>query len=146
MAKTKKKKKKITSHHNPESNRLPKGARELKEDIDYFSLKPVFSFAHVDDNKWTIAEWKKNELKDLIKCFKKLEQCTWHQILRHNGFKYTALNIKTPQHVSPDRVIHEIRVDKVKRIHGFVDKNVFNIIWFDRDHSVCPENKNRKYG
>lgn len=126
---------------------LPSKAFELKDETNYFKMSPVFKFYSADSNKWTLHEWNSNELKDLIKTFKQMEQIPWNNILQHGGFRIKAIkDINPPPHISPDETIYEIRVCKVKRIFGFIDKNIFNLVWFDRDHSVCPEGKNKKRG
>ena len=112
-------------------------------------MKPYISFSYVDNTRWQLSKWKGNELTDLIKCFKKMESMSWSQIKVHSGLRYKSLtdppNINN-DNISEDVTICEMRVCDVKRIHGFRDKNVFCIVWFDRDHSVCPEGKNRKHG
>lgn len=129
------------------NSKVPTQAFELKNDVNYFTLTPVFKFSNVDQNKWKLEEWQSRELKDLIDTFKKMEQLSWNDIFKHRGLNVKAIeDVNYPKEISPDETIYEIRVCKVKRVFGFIDKNIFNLIWFDREHSVCPEGKNRKYG
>lgn len=142
MAKDKKK----TTRHKTKKTKVPPEALTIKDDKDYYKMTPVFKFSSVDPNKWTLNEWKSNELKDLIKTFKQMEQISWDEIFTHHGLRPKKItNIRYPHYISPDETIYEIRVCKVKRLFGFINKNIFNILWFDRDHSVCPEGKNKKH-
>lgn len=141
-----KKAKKVVKN-NPKITKVPKNALSIQNDIDYFKLNPVFKFSNIDHNKWTLYDWNSSEIRDLMDTFRKMEQSTWYDVLKHPGLNLKKIEyINYPAHISPDESIYEIRVCKVKRIFGFIDKNIFNLIWFDRNHSVCPEGKNRKYG
>ena len=127
--------------------KVPFSALESTDDVDYNEMTPVFKFSNVDDNKWVLHEWQKPELKALIKCFKKMEKLSWKAIRMDTGLQMKKLkNIIPPPHISPDVELYEIRVNQEQRIHGYVYNNIFYIVWFDRDHSVCPEGKNRTYG
>lgn len=140
-----KKKKKLPSFQQKKS-KFPSKAFEVEDKTDYFSKPPVFSFLNVDSNRWKLSEWKGKELSDLINCFQKMEQLTWHEIMKHDGLKVKPLkDVPKPSYISEDVTMFEIRVCQLKRIHGFIDKNIFNLVWFDRGHSVCQEGKNRKY-
>ena len=44
-----------------------------------------------------------------------------------------------PENIPEDAKLSEMRIDEKKRIFGFRVDSVYYIIWFDRDHSVCPE-------
>lgn len=128
-------------------SRVPSTALESNDNIDYNEMAPVFRFGSSDDNKWLLHDWQKNELKALLKCFKKMEKLTWCSIRRDTGLRMTKLkNVDPPLHVSPEVDLYEIRVTQEQRIHGYLIENIFYLVWFDRDHSVCPEGKNRTYG
>lgn len=116
--------------------------------------KPSFRFTHVDDNKWCLSVWKATELKDLTAALKKIEKHTWAQIQSQgsktrgesvgSGYKIITDPPKLPASVSEDVTLTEMRICKEKRIFGFRIDAIYYIVWFDRDHSVCPENKNRR--
>ena len=44
-----------------------------------------------------------------------------------------------PDNIPEDERLSEMRIDEKKRIFGFRVQSVYYIIWFDRNHSVCPE-------
>lgn len=135
------------SKKNKGKKNIPDNALQRK--IDYNNTNPFLSFKFVDESKWKLEKWKGKELTDLIKCFKTIETIKWKEVLRHPGLNCKPV-VNPPkinsQGVSPEVTIYEMRVCKKKRIMGFRDKDVFCITWFDRDHSICPEGKNRKYG
>lgn len=137
-------KKKLPKNKRKKS-KLPPNALETKNNVDYFKMNPVFRFSSIDSNKWTIYEWETKELKELMDTFIKMEKMTWNQITRHSGLRLKKIEgLNPPPHVSPEKTMHEIRVCKAKRVFGFIHDNIFNLVWFDRDHSVCPEGKVRR--
>lgn len=143
MAKNKKNVPKLSN----KKTKVPQEGLEVKDNIDHFKLSPVFKFYNADSNNWTLNEWSSTEIKDLVKTFKLMEQISWYDIQKHGGLRLKSIkNIEYPDYISPDETIYEIRVCDEKRLFGFINKNIFNLIWFDRDHSVCPEGKNRKHG
>lgn len=105
---------------------------------------PVFSFIHVSDKHCPLSNWRGKELNELIVTLQTMEQLTWDNMKAHKG-----LNIKPitkfakplPQRVSPDETIFEVKVCEVKRIFGYRTGNVFRVLWFDREHEVCPWRK-----
>lgn len=133
---------------NNKNTKVPQQATVLTEK-SYDKMKPYIVFSYVDKTKWQLSEWSGKELDDLINCFQKLESMEWVDIIKHKGLQYKALNNPPDinnNNISPDVTICELRVCHVKRIHGFRHKNAFCVVWFDRDHSVCLEGKNRKHG
>lgn len=131
------------------NTRVPSDALVLSKRGSTDNEKLVFSFKYVDPNKWLLSDWQGKELIELIECFKKMENMTWKEIKDHKGLKYSAIhNPPKINHfeISEDITICEVRVCQVKRIHGFRLGKVFHVVWFDKDHSVCVEGKNRKYG
>ena len=105
---------------------------------------PVFSFMHVADKHCLLSKWRGKELDELIEALKTMEQLTWDRIGTHNGLRFTPISNPAkplPERVSPDETIYEIRVCSVKRVFGYRTGNVFRILWFDREHEVCPWHK-----
>ena len=112
-------------------------------------LKPSFRFTYADENRWHLSEWKADEIKELIRDLKKIENHTWLQTKEQRskkrgdsvgcGFKIIQNHPHLPNAVSEDVTISEMRIGQKKRIFGFRAESHYYIIWFDRDHSVCPE-------
>ena len=135
---------KTATHKNSKQNKrkgVPDKARELTQPVNYMKMNPAFRFASRDKHKYLLAHWTKEELEDLLSFFDKMEQRTWEQIIQAPGDKglgYKHISsVSPPEHVSPDRKIHEARVCRTKRVFGYREDNVFNIIWFDRTHDIC---------
>ncbi|MBR8834349.1 MAG: hypothetical protein DSM106950_10020 [Stigonema ocellatum SAG 48.90 = DSM 106950] len=112
-------------------------------------LRPSFRFTYADENRWHLSEWNADEIKDLIRDLKKIEKYTWLQIKEQGskqrgssvgcGFKIIQNHPNLPNNVSEDVTISEMRIGQKKRIFGFRLESHYYIVWFDRDHSVCPE-------
>lgn len=110
---------------------------------------PSFRFEHTDQNRWCLSEWNSSEIDDLIRALKKIERYTWAQIKSQGskqrggsvgcGYKLITNHPKLPESISDDVKLSEMRVDERKRIFGFRVGSIYYIVWFDRDHSVCPE-------
>ena len=39
-----------------------------------------------------LSDWHNTELKELIRCFKKIENLTWNDIKTHNGLNYEPIS------------------------------------------------------
>jgi hypothetical protein len=110
---------------------------------------PSFRFTYADKNRWTLAEWTSSEINDFIEGLKKIEKYTWAQIKGHGskkrgesvatGYKLITNHPSLPDNIPEDVKLSEMRIDEKKRIFGFRVQGVYYIIWFDRDHSVCPD-------
>ena len=129
-----------------ETNRSEQTIGQLPVNTD--NDKPSFRFTYADKNRWTLSDWTPTEIKDLIEGLKKIEKYTWGQIKSH-GSKNRGQSVGTGYKLISDppalplelqkKDITEMRIDRKKRIFGFRENSVYYIIWFDRDHSVCPE-------
>lgn len=108
---------------------------------------PTFSFLHVCDNHCRLSAWQGQELIDLVNTFKKMESLTWVEIARHSGLRFKKIEGYTkplPPDVSPEVTVYEVRVCEVKRLFGYRINNIFRVLWFDREHEVCPFNKQKR--
>lgn len=110
-------------------------------------MSPVFSFRHVCSTHCKLSDWRGNEVNLLIKLFQKMEAIPWKDIRGHSGLNYKPVDhyiYKLPEDVPKDITLHELRVDGDRRIFGYRGERVFYLIWFDRNHEVCPQNKSKK--
>jgi len=118
-------------------------AVKLNED-DWDRDKPLlFSFRDTDKNRFVLWDLVKKELKELVKTFKLMEQLGWQGVFQHSGLKpeihkQEQLRFKLPVDLSPDVDIYSFRFSEKGRIFGYRIKNVFYLIWFDRNHDVYP--------
>jgi len=106
---------------------------------------PVFSFLHCDPLKYTVREWNLSELRELFRFFGKVENQTWTQIMlsgRSGGLGYTPVSRKSlpalPNKIPEDATIFELRVCEKKRVFAHRFGDICHLIWFDREHRVCP--------
>lgn len=120
---------------------------ELK-DVDYNLRKGKVAFENVVHSGCSITDWQGSELKLLIDAFKKLETLTWNQIMIDNGLNYERnkfIAIKLPSEIPTDAKLCSFRVNQKKRVYGYRAQEFFYIVWFDKNHIVCPTNKQKKY-
>jgi len=108
---------------------------------------PTFSFKHVCNNHCQLLEWQKQELSQLVNTFKIMESLMWKEVRKHQGLNLHPISrpvYPLPTSVPEDAILEEVKVDEEERIFGYRGGRVFYLIWFDRAHEVCPENKVRR--
>lgn len=114
----------------------------------YDDDKGRIGFSKVCDRRCKLEEWQGKELSILLDCFQKIEKLTWKEIIQDNGLhyephvKHTAY--RTPDTFPEDTSLASLRVDSKKRIYGFRAQDTFYVIWFDKNHEVCPLNKSKR--
>jgi hypothetical protein len=116
--------------------------------IDYNERHGRLAFLNACDKHCLLSKWRNNELDELIGCFKKVERSTWKNILRDDGLKYEShqyIDFPRPKDLPPDASLDSIRVTQRMRLYGYRSDDVFYIIWFDREHAVCPMSKQKRY-
>jgi len=114
----------------------------------YDEFHARFAFAKTCSNNCLLKDWQKNELQSLMSSFKKIEGMQWKEIKKDQGLDYetiTTFNVKLPDSFPPDVGLKSLRVDQKRRLYGYRVQDTFYIIWFDKDHIVCPLGKKRKY-
>lgn len=108
----------------------------------------LLSFKNVCDRHYQLSEWRKEELKDLIKTFKTIEELTWNEMPHHLGLNYKTniefISSLLPQDFLPEANLSEMRVNRESRLLGYRTGNIFNIIWFDRGHKACSKGKRKR--
>ncbi|MEG3940344.1 hypothetical protein QT995_19570 [Microcoleus sp. S36b_A3] len=130
-------------------SRIPEQATQLNRPSTADDEHPSFRFTYADKNRWVLSDWTSSEINDLIEGLKKIEKYTWAQIRCHGskkrgesvgmGYKLIDKHPTFPDNLPEDARLSEMRIDEKKRIFGFRVQSVYYIIWFDRNHSVCPE-------
>lgn len=126
--------------------KIPASATQVKQSTD--NNAPFFSFEHLCENNFMIINLGKIELKELHAFLKRSSGMPWNQV--RQVFKYKiiprkGLSCRVPDSVPDDASISEMRVTNEHRIFGFRTGSVFNIIWFDPTHDVCPEGKKKRF-
>ncbi|CAG5089470.1 Putative uncharacterized protein [Thermobacillus xylanilyticus] len=138
-------KKKIRHAEPPEikigGKRISRKAFEAEEEGSTDHLPPVFSFAETCPNHFQLYKWTSEELKHLIDALRRYSKMRWQEIRKTKGFNSvdpSTFSVPLPNYISPDVAILEFRVNHKARIFGYRSRQVFNIIWFDRNHEVYP--------
>lgn len=119
----------------------------LKE-INYNLRFGKFAFEFVCDNKCCLSDWQGMELRLLIDSFKKVEKLTWQQIFTDTGLKWERnknIAIQLPSNLPEDIKLYSFRVNQKMRVYGYRAQEFFYIVWFDKNHIVCPEDKPKRY-
>ena len=133
-----KRNKKTKIAQTKKSRRVTEKAFELK--LNKASEQVTISFEYCDDNNYCLSKLNKNELKDVITTFKKLNSVSWIDAWKHNGLQIKVLkNIDPPPNISKEVKLNEIRFNQKGRLHGYHMEGVYYIIWFDKDHEVTEK-------
>lgn len=116
-------------------------AFEVPDEGSTDHLNPVFSFGDCCPNHFQLSDWQGDELKALMNTLRELSGKKWAEVRRIKGFKNvdsSTFSHELPNYISPDVTMWECRVSKRARLFGHRSRNVFNIVWFDRNHDVYP--------
>lgn len=123
---------------------LPGKRINCKESSDpqYDEHHPLFSLEHLD-NKYCISRCDTANKAQFAEALRKISQFTWKDLKskpRHAlGFekiKKTSMNVAIPHVVTADTIIIAFRFNGKKPMVGFRKKDIFYIIWLDRNFSV----------
>lgn len=117
-------------------------------DINYDERKGKLAFSSACNRRCLISDWQKSELENLIETFKKFESIEWKKIYDDSGLNWernSHIAIKLPKSFPKDAKLHSIRVNGKMRLYGYRVQEFFYIVWFDKNHEVCPMNKNKKH-
>lgn len=120
---------------------------ELKEE-NYDNKKGRIAFSSVSHSQCPISDWQGEELKSLIETFKNIESLSWKEIMIDSGLKWERnknIAIPLPNDFPQDANLCSMRVSKKMRIYGYRAQEYFYIVWFDRNHEVCPIGKQKRY-
>lgn len=93
--------------------------------------------------------------KVLLESLKVRESTTWATLLTQTGGKRRGTNshhipmhelVKEAQDRATELGIVEdellsLRLDGTHRVFGIFEEGVLNVIWFDRNHEICPASK-----
>lgn len=144
MGRNDKKPKVANLNKNPKSKDIN---TQLKGE-SYDSLYGKIAFLEVTSTHCCISQWHGIELKNLIECFKKIESLKWVDIYTDSGLNYErnkCISVPLPKSVPTDVKLYSMRVSQKMRIYGYRAQQYFYIIWFDKNHIICPENKKKSY-
>lgn len=76
------------------------------------------------------------------------ETMTWHEI---EGKRDHSISVESLSDIARKRLIDiqlddidevfSLHIDGKKRLFGLRDRNIFKVLWWDREHKVCPSPK-----
>lgn len=94
-------------------------------------------FSNCDDNKYSLCDLGKAELKKFVAYAKKVENMKWVDIKKSKGLNYESIyELKPPSNISEEIVLKSMRVDGEFRVFGYRMNESFYIVWFDPNHEL----------
>jgi len=129
----------------PPAEKTPK--QELNE--DWQQMRPAWRFPlveMVDPYGWhEISADGAMRVRERLAGF---ESSTWKQILYQGGYRNHLIRLDRLcgpaqarlQAIGQDDIdsVMSLGVTQMERVFGIMDHNVMKILWWDRNHQVCP--------
>ena len=118
-----------------------KNVSYVNTNVDYNKLNPVFSFIYLD-KKYSIDECTLEDKSKFFSKLVKLSQMTWQDIISTHRHGLGSETIKKDaikcsiNNVPEGCTFIALRFSEKKAMVGFRDKNIFHIVWFDRDFTL----------
>lgn len=135
-------KRRIPNQDKKKGHRLPTKVTEVKHPGPTNNLSPVFSFSSTCKQLYQLSSLQKDELDVLINSLQIMSKLSWKEVLKHSGLRYKGpiehYNGKLPEWLDDDVELFEFRFSRRGRVFGYRTGQIFNIIWFDRNHEVNP--------
>lgn len=101
-------------------------------------MSGIFSCKNIDYRDWIL----------ILNKMREWETMTWHEIL---GRRDHAISIEKLSAEAQKRLIElelddideiiSLHLDGKKRLIGIRDRNIFRVLWWDKEHKVCISNK-----
>lgn len=115
-------------------------ANAQNEDDDF-----LLSFKYLDRNQGqTLCEWEADGILaagiDTLRnycCSSLTSQLIGKKFTTYDGFPPDS-GFNYPEHVPKDVIWGRIHVNGKQVIAGFVNKNIFNVVFLDKDHEFWP--------
>ena len=110
-----------------------------EEEISYMNESPKFSLQHVSP-KYCVSKCSPQEKSDFVNAMLKRKDLAWKKLMlmgKHAlGYeKISHLNVDIPN-VAKDKQLIAFRFSDKKPMVGFRERDVFYILWFDREFEV----------
>lgn len=133
-------KKKRPKKAKPDKGKRIQYRPSADDDINYNTKKPIFSLGKMVSG-YSVEDCEKDEKAAFAMALYKLSKLTWAELCSapHDGLGYEKikfLKVKTPLCVKEDTTIIAFRFYGKKTMIGFRIRQVFNILYLDRDFSV----------
>lgn len=113
------------------------------------------SFRYAEKGNTCLSVCAKDDVREVVDCLRQLTTMDWQQVLQTGGkgpnkagLAYTpypdeALTKSRPIWLAQDVKIASIRGSSSVRVFGAYIDHIFYVIWFDPEHDIVPQNKNR---
>lgn len=149
----------VKTKKKPKTKEKVKGGKKPKEVVQansYLGKNPVWRFHRSDSehSKWSLQEksYLDNELIEKLIGF---EGMTWQQIQNASGGRSSGTNshfidVEDLITEAKSRLVElnvyndqlfSLRLTGSKRLFGILEDGVFHVIWYDRNHEICPSKK-----
>lgn len=106
-----------------------------------FSLMDMdgdFSCAKITSDDWLI----------ILERMREWETMTWSSISGHRDHAISIETLSTEaqkrlMQINMDDIdeVFSLHIDGKKRLIGIRDRNIFRVLWWDKEHKVCPSHK-----
>ena len=123
----------------------------------FYDKHPVWSFSKCDleHKKWGVL-CGVGSLDGMILYLRQLETMKWKEILmsnsgRSNNTRNHAIKVSSIINDAQKRLrelnlddrdeLYSIAISNTERVWGILDEGIFSIVWFDRNHEICPSQK-----
>ena len=143
--------KRVRWEEHPSSD---KSVKIIENPDSFYDQTPVWSFSRCDfeSERWSMCD-NEDCLAGLMKRLKAFEGMKWRDILldksgRRNNTKNHSMPVSHLCREAQKRYyilkldeypeIYSLTVTGKQRLFGVLDDNVFSIIWFDKNHQICP--------
>lgn len=147
MGKGKRKQAKFKQH--PSSNKTPR----IASDPDSFNKKNpawrVSNIQFIDPFGWHNLNFQ--EIDYIKQKLSDFETMTWNQIFVKAQKQNHSVYIDQLSKEARDRLdelnmndidqLHSLRLSGKERVWGVLDQGIFNLLWWDPQHLVCPSKK-----
>ncbi|MCM1439936.1 MAG: hypothetical protein NC131_12155 [Roseburia sp.] len=130
-----------------EENQIPKAVKYC----GYFDKNPSWRFSKGDDKhgKWSPYLVMRNDTEAFISKLKNFESRLWSDIISdrdRNHFIEIYKLAKCAQKRCDEICLvcdelFSLRLSGRERLFGVIEDGVFYIIWYDKDHEICPSLK-----
>lgn len=147
-----KKNKKIVTTEKAAGVKKPRNAVDPD---NWLSCRPLWRFERADQGfDWDL--FSANNLGSIIKKLIDFEHMTWSEVLKQthddgrssNHFispnkmikkaQNRLFELKLDQHFDS---IFSLRLNSTERLFGILEDGIFNILWYDNNHQICPSPK-----
>lgn len=117
-----------------------------KVDVDYSALPVCWQFCSMDmSGPFSCAGITFDEWQLILSKMRQWEKMTWYEIA---GRRDHAIDVDNLSSEAKKRLIElqlddidevfSLHIDGKKRLFGIRDRNIFRVLWWDREHKVCP--------